>query len=769
MSKELAVQKELIGKSNFSVSARVAMQLGRESISNSIIAILELVKNSYDADAEKIQIKFYRLDTESAILVIDDDGAGMTPEQLQENWLVLGTNNKYVQQKSKRKGRVLIGEKGLGRLGLDRLCKKTILQTFTKGSSHGTELEIEWDKYENPDIRLETIKHSIYKISKQIIEPNSGKYEKKEFGTRLILEGLKDKWDDSDLKRLKRELSLLVSPFAGLNDFLISVSSSRQLPLFPIFDEEIITSNLLDAAEWVLISQLTYDKAKKVYSVNLEMTSPLGIKFNDSKTWGELFPKDENPSCGPVRFEMYFYPRKESALGFAKIQIEQYLQANQGIRIYRDSFRVMPYGNPSGGGDWLNLAMRRIASPEGVRQTLGRWKVGYNQVVGAVFIDKENNSGLIDQTNREGLVEERPFFDLSKFVLRSIEYFEYQRQLYERSQRKSTRYEEAKKEATSTTDAAKKAVDVLEKTVNNVVQIARNQKSEEAASEIEDALKNSLVVVKSAIQDARIAQTELAEATDEQQREFESQKDTLGNLASLGILATTFGHETLSYINLLKTNVGLLSEGMEEIFSKIVVDDADALKNNINDITHAAKRVEIFADFSLRNVQRDKRERTYVYLDKVITGVFKTFSEELENNRGINIELNFAKKLLPIKAFAIDWESIVLNFITNSVWALENISDDKRKIRVELRLKGQFIELAFADSGRGLEAGSRDRVFEPTFSTKRDKRGNVIGTGMGLAIIENFVKGYGGNVDITSPSDLGGAEFIVRVPVSKSK
>ncbi len=156
-------------------------------------------------------------------------------------------------------------------------------------------------------------------------------------------------------------------------------------------------------------------------------------------------------------------------------------------------------------------------------------------------------------------------------------------------------------------------------------------------------------------------------------------------------------------------------------------------------------------------------------MDKTVRGVFKTFSEELEITRRIKVNFDFHDKLMPIKAFTIDWESIILNFITNAVWALENIPEEQRQIRVRLRLKDKFVELAFADSGIGLEPGSRDRVFEPTFSTKRDKRGNVVGTGMGLAIIENFVKGYGGTVDVKSPSDLGGAEFVIRIPGSKPK
>ena len=135
-----------IGDVPFSVSARVAMQLGRESISNSMVAILELVKNAYDADAETVKIRFGNLDKANPLLVIEDNGHGMTEQQLREGWLVIGTSNKLLSGQSSQKKRVLTGEKGLGRLGLDRLCEKTVVQSFSKEESSGLELEINWHK-----------------------------------------------------------------------------------------------------------------------------------------------------------------------------------------------------------------------------------------------------------------------------------------------------------------------------------------------------------------------------------------------------------------------------------------------------------------------------------------------------------------------------------------------------------------------------------------------------------------------------------------------
>lgn len=188
------------------------------------------------------------------------------------------------------------------------------------------------------------------------------------------------------------------------------------------------------------------------------------------------------------------------------------------------------------------------------------------------------------------------------------------------------------------------------------------------------------------------------------------------------------------------------------------------MASTINDLEFGAKRIDNFAEFTLKNIRRDKRKRKKVYLDRVIRDVLKSFEYLLEEQRGIHILVDLPRKQ-PILAFHIDWESILINLITNSVWALENTRRPDRVIRIRLQQSDNILQLSFADSGIGIEAGTIDRIFEPTFSTKRDQRGNIIGTGMGLAIVENLVKGYGGGINVKSPSDLGGAEFHINIPI----
>ena len=203
-----AIKRTPLAPATFSVSARVAMQLGRESISSSNTAIIELVKNAYDADAELVSIRFAGLGTPEARLVVEDNGHGMTESELREYWLCIGTTNKQQSGKSSGKKRIQTGEKGLGRLGLDRLCRRTIVQSirahetkpgepaemFPEINPIAIELDIQWDRYQASGKRLEAIEHAVTALEHLNFDPITLVPKSFAKGTRLILEGLKDDW-----------------------------------------------------------------------------------------------------------------------------------------------------------------------------------------------------------------------------------------------------------------------------------------------------------------------------------------------------------------------------------------------------------------------------------------------------------------------------------------------------------------------------------------------------------------------------------------------
>ncbi len=797
--------REPLGDAAFSITARIALQLGRESISNSIVAIIELVKNAYDADAENVWIRFHNLDVKNSNsqeqsagldgtarvkhalvpeIIIEYDGNGMTRTQMENSWLVIGVDTKLTVNRSKGKNRVLTGEKGLGRLGLDRLCKQTKVQTFTSGGIQGLEIEIDWTKYEGTNAKLESITHNVFRIPKKVMNADSGEYETIAKGTRLTLIGLKDAWSRDDLERLRTELALLVSPFAGLNDFSIHLFTDKVLTP----DGRIASENLLQAAEWKVVSTLERDGDGE-YVFNFDMTSPLReAKYHNSPTlWTKLFPErhGRDPECGSVRCELYYIPREavpEKSL--RRAQILRFMDNNQGIRIYRDNFRVMPYGQPSGEGDWLGLGLRRTREPTPASGALGRWKLGYNQVVGAVFIKRETNSALLDQTNREGIVEGEPYYDLRRFVLKSVELLELNHQRFVHAQGpkpKPTDNQEivrAREEAEETSKASREVIERMRDVVQTTAQLLNdpttNADASSHASEKVGELFEIVEALNKTVTEQQGKQEQLMQAygrlDEERQEEFQRQKDTLGNLASLGILATTFGHETEGSSNVMVANSNALKKQIENI-PWLPFEQQQAIQENVDSIVHGAKRISTFAVFTLRNVARDKRFRTKMFLDKVVRRVFSSFRQSLEEERQIKVEFDFPEpdQIPPITAFNIDWESIIVNFITNAVWSLENTPAEKRKIRVRLLVEEDTLTLAFADSGCGIAEGTEDSIFEPTFSTKRNRKGDLFGTGMGLAIVQGFVQSYEGTIRVESPCEIGGAQFIIEIPLRVSE
>jgi hypothetical protein len=162
-----------LAEAHFAVEARLAIQLGRESISSSIIAILELVKNAYDAGASRVSIRFKGLGTPAAQMMIEDDGCGMTADDLLNYWMVIGTTNKVKLRRAGTK-RTLTGEKGLGRLGLDRLARHTKVQSIVQGAAEGIELPVDWSLFEREDVRLEQVRLKVYGVPNLRQDPLTG-------------------------------------------------------------------------------------------------------------------------------------------------------------------------------------------------------------------------------------------------------------------------------------------------------------------------------------------------------------------------------------------------------------------------------------------------------------------------------------------------------------------------------------------------------------------------------------------------------------------
>lgn len=753
--------KELLDELPFEIAARLPIQLGRQSISSSMVAISELIKNSYDADSKNVRLTFTKTKEGLPSLIIDDDGEGMSQEDVKENWLIIGTSHKTHQDIS-GKDRIYTGAKGLGRLGADRLCRTLVLQTKRESDQVTLELQIEWEAYENADKPLSQIKHKLYKHTSQI-QDELGKFPRNEknSGTRIMLLGLKDNWNLSLLTDLKKELSLLISPFDEANDFSISIKSD-----FPELNGVVSSSSAVEYARWVVDAELD----GKIINASFKYSDGREFKIESEEWKNWIKGRSPVPNSGPLKLKMYFIPWDAPGLknvDFSKRNWREFMNANQGVRIYRDRFRVRPYGEPTGKGDWLDLGIRRARSPGGVKQ--GGWKVGPHQVIGAVFIGRQTNPLLEDQTNREGIVESEAFYDMRAFCLKMIERFELYAQLIAREEDDGSDTEEKKQLAKKALADTTKVVEELKESISkNVQHNVDAGEQENLGINKPETLMIRIAEVESRLAEAAARSNELEIHLEKKAEELEHEKDTLANLASLGILTVCFGHEAKEFTNLSLINAKNLKDSFERGIFMLTPPYDEEFSNCLKTIISSTGFVRNFASFALGNIKPDKRKRKAVDVGDVASGVFKALSASLERQ---NIETSVVcQTKRKIVAFEIDLESIFVNLISNSIWALKKTMIGERFISVNIHEEDDHMFISFADSGFGLESGTEEQIFQPMYSTRLDRKGSVEGTGMGLSIVKSFVDHHtGGNISAKSKGRLGGAEFIINIPLTYNK
>ena len=232
----------------FSTSAQVVRRWGRESIADPIIAIIELIKNCYDADATSCNLTFENVRIkEKGKIILKDNGVGMSEDDILKKWLRAATNNKSLSRFTKNLKRRKIGEKGIGRFATERLAKKITIISMPEKSEEGYILTINWADYDDPDADFEKVPLSLKYFDK----------DKEDHGLEIILEDLDDSWDEEQLNAVGREVSLIIPPRMKKGKFEVKLTA----PEFPKFDGK-IKSSFLNEADFKLNAKL--DKNGKI-------------------------------------------------------------------------------------------------------------------------------------------------------------------------------------------------------------------------------------------------------------------------------------------------------------------------------------------------------------------------------------------------------------------------------------------------------------------------------------------------------------------------
>jgi len=399
----------------FHVNPRLLTLLGDQLIRDANLAVFELVKNAYDANATKCTVVLeHPDDASSARIIIQDDGTGMDGAILRNVWMMIATDHKALQRTQNTRtakpfNRFPLGEKGLGRLSIHKLGHFIQMVTRVKG---GDELvmEFDWDKLEN----AKSLNDAVVKLVRRspITFPGS------KHGTRLEVKNLRESWTRGELRRLHRAVNSLCSPFKGPVDFEVTLTA----PGNEEWLEGMFTSE--DAYKCALY-HVHGSFEGKTGCFEYEFIPPAGLESQlaqrkeaqkeivlERKEGRKSIPDVDlsKHKIGNVEFDFWLFDRDGAVLRAVTDDIKglkDYLDDNGGIRIYRDGIRVYDFGEP--GNDWLNLDMRRVNTPTA--------KTSNNQILGVLRLDATTSGDLREKSNREGFIENQAYKDFQAAVL----------------------------------------------------------------------------------------------------------------------------------------------------------------------------------------------------------------------------------------------------------------------------------------------------------------------------------------------------------------
>ncbi|WP_046756591.1 sensor histidine kinase [Kordia jejudonensis] len=786
-----------MAKIPFKVSARTAKLIGLENFSNEEGAIIELVKNTYDADARNcvliFDLQFIKvnqeneeikeiLDKEKSSIYIIDNGVGMTDEIISNQWMTIGTDNKLYKHLTE-KGRVKTGAKGIGRFALNRLGLMTKLLTISKETCLGYSWEVSWGDFDKANTTVSQVQADLEKISdlnlkNEIVSKFNHIAGLKDLlksttfdsGTIIKISNLTDDWEFDQLEKLFGNLEMLLPP-KEQSDFDIHFYSTSQTESFgkvksayyDDFDYK-IKAKYLDDENKTLELKITRNELdvdalenryKEVFDYKDMSKHPYRLEDFRSKTFtintslGTVLSSDVEKELinkiGKFGFTFYYLKntisddKKDGDLkkypynSFNSSNRKAWLKKFGGVKVFRDDFRVRPYGE--NGEDWLKLGERQAKSPGGAGQKLGGFRIRPNQIAGTINISRIHNLSFQDKSGREG-IRENEVFDLFKNILEEIiSLFEKDRNtiMFHLSElhKKRNKEEEAKRKAQEEADR-----------INNEEENTGEENNSNDVNENDSQGKSkSTETEKSLAKGVKL----LTEEIEEKEEEIR----LLRNLASVGLIISSFAHEVKSLRSrLIPRTTHLIKElrnHLNEKELKLSVDKDDNPFYMIRLIQEEDTKLKHWLEYSLNTLKRDKRERRNLDFNDYFNRFKSTWSKALEQ-RNIQISLKTEKhQSNKIRAFEVDMDSIFNNLLSNSLNALKGKKDDQKSIEISWKKVGENIEIIFSDNGKGLDKQYQenpDDIFKLLETSKKDKTGNIIGTGLGLYIVKSIIEEY---------------------------
>ena len=740
-------------------------------------------------------------------LWIVDNGHGMSDTVIHDNWMVIGTDTKELNALSAG-GRVVTGAKGIGRFALDRLGQECELFSGERNHDDIVHWIVDWGDFEGEGKVIDDVTAvidieqrampAIYNEQKlsDILpkkEPvpegedaENGEPVSFDHGTAIRISVLHDRWDGRDSIKLKGTLEALLPPRdrGGFNIFVYDhrqPEESGWIDNLPPdqFDYRLTANVDAEGGVDILLERQEVDVPKiRATAFNLPAMKIDGFRKPDFErgsyryktTLRQLLGLRDDQSdedflaIGPFDFTLYFmklsnptadnllrYPQKMFDVGKRR----RWMSLSGGIRLYRDQFRVRPYGEPNTqGSDWLLLGQRVASNPAAAKRL--SWRVPPQQVAGTIHITKADNPLLSDQSNREGIMNERAFATFRNIILALIRAFENDRSYILNNF--SLAYDQDNPVQATLDEGNALADEILAKV-----------EADKAAGDSDDPPSSAAPTAESGTGDDadRILLASALKSQTERTSNLEDNIQVLRGMATLGTVLVSFTHE----LKQIKANMELRQTRMENALKRVVdTERLNAVPDQVNPFNIVERwgredeKIGRWVDFALASVSPIKRRRRRIEMTEYLDDLVEYWREFTESKQ-IQLVASWSEGAsFQILAHEIDLDSIFYNLIINSIEAFALPTDlTSRRIAIDLAEGAEgMIAITYRDNGPGLSASFRspDEIFLYGSSSKSDRDdAEITGTGIGMWLLKTIVDDYHGHV--VSISAVGEPGFSV--------
>lgn len=731
------------GSVPFQAYARLISVLGDQLISDKWVGVIELVKNSYDADAEKVKVSFNNFDQESAdprTIIIEDDGDGMALGTVLDVWMKPATPNKLNQKKSTdarftKKGRVMQGDKGVGRFAIYKLGDLVTLYTKTKDTDE-VKLTLNFHEYADDEFTESNHKDKFldeilndWELNDTPLHINNSKGQ----GTKIIIKDLKDEWKEKDLNKLLSAFYRMTPPklpsYTGVEVLFetevywnnsLKKYKTKEFNVFleraPFFFEGIVDKNgtlnysykhNTKEADGVINFFDDIEKIAEHQIWNLKFFRENFLEIIDPEKPARIdnLMVSHRPSIGQFMFFFYAFDLDNPSEGLSR-EDKAFIKEHS-VYLFRDNVRVFPFGER--GVDWLLLSKSR-----------GEDKVGsyfsYNDLLGFIFITQAENPNLRDAADREGLMNIRGSYDdfvaLNQAILKVMkDYVDIDK---EKGKLKKTKIQKtlSKQFADAFDQLRKKVLEFEDKDL-----IDKSQKLFNATNNLVEKTREDLKITQ--------------------------------ELAGTGMAVEKATHDTMSLLKRLKENTEDFVKRFDknEISPKGLKEFLLELEENLEFLYQELQVLQPLFRVA-RKVTKD------VSVKNVTERVIKYFRKELEGK--FNVEVEVTQDII-VKTNTGLILQVLLNLMDNAIyWVNEFPKKDKH---IKLVIDGYNDRFIFSDSGPGISEEISDIIFSEFYSRKEE------GRGLGLYIAKELLERIDAEISIITEENskvLPGANFIVQ-------